>query len=143
MQLTPDWSFFLQVITFIALWAGLERLVFAPMRQVLDAREKQTTAAQAEAVHLRGVAETERGEYEKALHDLRAGLAADAAAARNTAAGQQATILGEARSTASDELGKLRQSLAAQVEAARSVLAADAENIAAEMLARATGGSRA
>ena len=79
----------------------------------------------------------------KALHDMRAGVAADAAAARNAAAEQQANILGEARSAASQELGKLRESLATQVGAARRVLAADADNIAAEMLARATGESRA
>jgi F0F1-type ATP synthase membrane subunit b/b' len=94
-------------------------------------------------VHLKATAESERDEYEKALHNMRAGLAAAAAAARNAAAEQQARILADARDAASEELGKLRESLAKQVGTARRTLAADADGIATEMLARATGGSAA
>lgn len=143
MQLTPDSTIIIQIILFIGLWMGLQRLFFGPMRVVLDAREKSTTAAQAEAVHLQADAETERHTYENGLRDMRAELAQASTAARNAAAEQQAKVLAEARAAAGDKLGQLRLSLAEQVAAARLTLAADADGIAREMLDSATRGAHA
>lgn len=143
MQLTPDVSFFAQILLFIVLWVSLKRLVFDPMRKVLEARAERTVAAEEQAAHLRATAETGRDEYDRALHDLRVEMSRAALAARSAAQEEQAKVLSAARTTAGDDLAKLRRSLSDAAESARRTLAADAEQIAAEMLARVTRGTHA
>jgi F0F1-type ATP synthase membrane subunit b/b' len=143
MELTPDSSFFLQILLFFVLWAVLNRLGFAPMRKVLEVRAERTVAAEEQAQHLRAAAEAGRNEYEKSLHALRVEMTGAATAARTAAQEEQLRALAAARTAAGEDLARLRDSLSAAVEAARRTLAADAGAIAAEMLARVSRRVRA
>jgi F-type H+-transporting ATPase subunit b len=142
MQLTPDSSFFLQILLFLVLWASLKRLVFLPMHGVLKAREERTVAAEEQAAHLQAAAEAGRDQYEKAVLELRVEMSRAATAARNAAQEEQARVLTAARTAAAEDLARLRRSVSNAVDAARRTLASDAEQIAAEMLDRVTRGLR-
>ena len=82
MDLTPNYSFFIQIITFVILWQGLKRVVFDPFLQVLDARNARTVAAEADAQRLLGDVERSRAEYEQSLQKMRLAMAQEASAAR-------------------------------------------------------------
>jgi F-type H+-transporting ATPase subunit b len=143
LDLTPNYSFFIQLITFVVLWQGLKRLVFEPFLRVLDEREKRTVAAKAEAERLLVEVERTRSEYEQSLHRLRVEMAQEAASARNAAQEEGQRALAAARAAANEEMMRMRTQVAAQVDAARSSLATQAEAIAQEMLARVVNGKAA
>lgn len=140
MDLTPNYSFFIQIITFIILWQGLKRLVFEPFLKVLDARDTRTVAAQADAVRLIAEAEKARQDYELSLHRMRVEMAREAAAARNAAQEEGQRALAAARASANEEMMRMRAQVSAQVEAARQTLSAQAASLAEQMLQRVIGG---
>jgi len=140
MDLTPNYSFFIQIITFVILWQGLKRLVFDPYLQLLDQRDRRTVTAQAEAEKLVAEAEKVRLDYEQSLQKMRVQMAQEAAAARNVAQEEGQRALAAARTAANEEMLRMRAQVAAQVEAARQSLSAQAASIAEEMLQRVTGG---
>ena len=140
MDLTPNYSFFIQIITFVILWQGLKRLVFDPYLQLLDQRDRRTVTAQAEAEKLVAEAEKVRLDYEQSLQKMRVQMAQEAAAARNVAQEEGQRALAAARTSANEEMLRMRAQVAAQVEAARQSLSAQAASIAEEMLQRVTGG---
>jgi F-type H+-transporting ATPase subunit b len=140
MDLTPNYSFFVQIITFVVLWQGLKRLVFDPFLRVLDARQERTVAAQADAERLLAEAEKARDEYGQKLRKMRAEMAAEATAARSAAQEEGQRALASARAAANEEMVRMRAQVAAQIQAARANLAAQADSIAQEMLGRVMGG---
>ena len=141
MDLSPNYSFFIQIITFVILWQGLKRLVFDPFLKVLDARDERTVAAQADAERLLADVERARGEYEQSLHQMRVEMAQEASAARNAAQEEGQRALAAARASANEEMLRMREQVAAQIAAARTSLSAQAQSIAQEMLARVMEGS--
>jgi len=140
MDLTPDYTLLVEVITFIALWFGLTKLVFEPMRRVLDDREERTVEAEAQAAHLYADAQTVQDDYEKTLHDMRVELSQESLAARARMQEDQARTLAEARAAGAEQLAATRAALAEQVRQARQTLAGEAQQVAAAMLARVTVG---
>ena len=143
MNLVPDYSFFWQILTFLVLWICLKRLLFDPVMQVLEAREQRTVGTRARAGELMAIAERDRQEYEQSIHAARARLAQESETARKAALEEAASRLAKERATAVEDLVRLRGSLETQVGEARQSLAGEAETIAAEMLARVSGGVRA
>lgn len=139
MDLTPNYSFFIQIITFVVLWQGLKRLVFDPFLEVLDARDRRTVAAQADAERLLAAAEKTRQDYELSLQKMRLQMAQDAARARNAAQEEGQRALAAARAAANQEMMRLRAQVSSQVEAARSALSAQAATIAEQMIERVMG----
>ena len=136
MDLTPNSSFFIQIITFVILWQGLKRLVFDPFLAVLDARSARTVAAEADAERLRADVERSRADYEASLQKMRVTMAQESSAARNAAQEEGQRALATARAQANDEMSRLRSQVAAQISSARSTLGAQARSIAEEMLGR-------
>jgi F-type H+-transporting ATPase subunit b len=135
----PDITFVIQIVSFLVLWFGLKRLLFDPMVQLLEERDRRTTGARAEAQGLNAAAESSRAEYERRLLDVRHALLADAETARHATASEEQRVLSEARREAGVRLAQLRESLGRQAEGARPALAGEARHIAARMLERVAG----
>jgi len=142
MNLVPDYSLFLQVLTFLVLWICLKRLLFDPVLRVLALREERTVGARARADELTAVAETDRARYQESIRAARVRLGEEAEAARKVAEEEYAALVARERAAANEELTRMRAGMQAQVAAARQTLAAEAETIATEMLERVTGGAR-
>jgi F0F1-type ATP synthase membrane subunit b/b' len=140
MHLTPDFSIFIQVAIFVAVWVGLRRLVFTPMQQLLGERDRRTVQAQRSAEATVAAAHADRARYDAALHERRVQMAQEAEAARHAAIGESNREIAAARAAIANELAAQRAAIAAQIETARRALSADAQTIAAEMLRRVTEG---
>jgi F-type H+-transporting ATPase subunit b len=139
MNLVPDYSLVLQILTFLVLWIFLKRLLFDPVLRVLAEREERTVGARKKADAFMAIVERDREEYEHSVYAARAQLAQEAAAARKVAQDEAAQLIGAQRDAVAEELTRLRATIASQVEQARRSLAAEAASIAAEMLARVSG----
>jgi F0F1-type ATP synthase membrane subunit b/b' len=143
MQLTPDFSIFVQVAIFIVVWLGLRTLVFQPMQQVLAERDRRTVQAGHSAEAMISAAHADRARYDEAVHQRRLEMSQEAERARHAAIEESNDEIAAARAAIAQELAAQRAAVAAQVEVARRALGAEADAIAAEMLQRVTGGARA
>jgi F-type H+-transporting ATPase subunit b len=135
----PDISFVIQIISFLALWFGLKRLLFDPFQQVLDTREARTSGTTHAAAQMREAANLAKQEYERRLHAVRQTLATEAAAAHAAAQAAEQEVLGAARQQASAQLAQLRDHLNQEAVAARAALAADARGLADRLVERVVG----
>lgn len=139
----PDYTFVIQIISFLLLWAALKRLTFDPMLRVLEQRDERTRGSQQQAEQLRLSAQTAAEEYESSLRQVRHSALQEGEIERKRAAEEQQRLLNAARAEADAELARLRSDLASQVAQAEKSLAVEAQAIAALMAERATGRSLA
>ncbi len=139
MELTPDFSFLIQIVTFFALWACLKRLIFDPTLEVLDARRQRTDGAKAEAEQITVTTQAAQDDYDLRLHEARNQLARESETARKAAQDEYGQALAKARVAATDEQIRSRGALMAQVDEARRSLLAEAHTIAFEMVDRIMG----
>lgn len=140
MRLTPDFSIFVQVAIFIAVWLGLRWLIFEPVLLLLKERDRRTVQAQRSAEALIGAAQADRARYDAAMHQRRLQMAQEAEVARRAAIEESNSEIAAARAVIARELATQRAAIASQVESARRVLGAEAEAVAAEMLRRVSEG---
>jgi F0F1-type ATP synthase membrane subunit b/b' len=139
MQLGPDYSIFVQVAIFIVVWLGLKSLAFTPFQQLLAERDRRTLQAEQAARELAAQAEADRLRYNEALREQRHRMMQEAEAARHNAIAESNRQIAAARADIARQLAHQRAEAATQVDAARRALASEAEQVAAEMLARVTG----
>lgn len=136
VNLTPDFTIFIQVAIFFAVFLGLRALVFDPMQKVLAERDRRTVQAKHAAEELIASAHADRARYQDSVHQRRLQMAQEAEAARRAAIEESNRQIAAARAAIGLELSSQRAAVAAQVETARRALGAEAEGIATEMLRR-------
>ena len=137
----PDYTFVIQIFSFLILWFGLKRLLFDPVVHLLDQREARTSGTRHAAAEMRAAAEAAAAVYERDLREVRVRLAADTEAARQSTQEQERRFVAEAREAASHQLMQVREALRQQAETVRPALAAEARDLSARMLQRVLGRS--
>ena len=135
----PDFSFVVQIVSFLVLWFGLKRLVFDPVLQVLEERTARTTGAHREAAEIAAATQVTQAQYERRIREERSTSFARVDAARRAAQDEERRIVSEAREHTSIELAQLRENLALQAAAERPALADSAREIAARIVERVVG----
>jgi F0F1-type ATP synthase membrane subunit b/b' len=136
MQLAPDYTIVIQVALFVAFWIVFKALVVGPTTQVLAERHHRTVQAAEDAEQLAAAAEADRARYDQQLLEQRHQMAQEAEAARHAAIAASNEEIAAARAKIALDLAHRRDQVARQVEEARRALASEAEQLAAEMLAR-------
>jgi len=139
--LAPDYTIFVQIILFLLVWKGLSAIAFAPTHEVLDERSRRTVAAEELARELVSAAEEDRATYDRAVHERRAQMSAESAAARAAAQEESGRLLAQARADANDALVSQRADVAGQIETARRALSTETQQVADLMLNRVQGGA--
>ena len=110
---------------------------------MLAERHRRTVQAGHDAEQLAAAAEEDRIRYDQRLLEQRHKMAQEAEAARHNAIAASNDEIAGARTKIGLDLAHRREIVARQVEDARRALAAEAEQVAAEMLARvARSGTR-
>jgi len=135
----PDFSFVIQIASFLVLWFGLKRLLFDPALHVLEERERRTVGERHAADGLRKAAELSAEDYERRMHEIRVKLAGDAEGSRTAIQTEERKIVSDAREQASAQLMQLREGLGRQASDARPALASEARTLAGQMLERVIG----
>lgn len=135
----PDFSFVIQLVSFVVLWFGLKRLLFDPVLRVLEEREARTAGARRQAAEITATAEVAAAEYERRMQEVRHALASEAGAMHNAVQAEERRVLSAAREQANAQLARLRESLGAQAQSARPAIALEARDLAARILERVVG----
>lgn len=128
-----------QILSFVALWFALKKLLFDPVSAVLDERQKRTSGVQSDAHHMQEAAATAEADYQKRLQDVRRSLAGETDAERARTAAEQQRVMSEAQAAASTLLAAERGNIQQQAATARTALDASAQSLAALMLERIGG----
>ncbi len=129
------------LVTFLALMAFLNAVLFRPMLRHLDEREAKTHGAVDEAKALEGEAAKALSAYEARMAAARNEAQAENAAARKRAGDEEQTVIDRAREHAAHRVAEIERDVAAAAEQARATLGAQARDlgrtIAEKVLGRA------
>jgi F-type H+-transporting ATPase subunit b len=138
----PDFTFFIQLVSFFILLMLLSRILFAPFLELLDERAARGAGDVAAATASRAEVEVMSARVDADLAKARAQASAEVDAVRKQTREEAAKLFETAQSEAAGRLSELRKQVAAATEDARRALASDARSIADAMVAAVVGGKR-
>lgn len=131
--IAPDPSLIFIFILFIILTFILNRLLFKPIGNVLDQRQRLTEGAKNEARSSLRLSQARALEYEDALRQARAESFQFLQKKRAVAMEERARLLTEAREQAAHEIENAKSEIARQADQARLTLEREAATIAASI----------
>ena len=129
------WTLALQSANFLVLVWLLYRLLYRPVREVIEKRRAQAAAAMDEAAHARAEADAARAHYEQQCAALAAENDAKRRDLHRDAEAERERIVGEARREAERLVAAARARIADERAAALEGLRGEAASLAAEMAA--------
>ncbi len=135
LSFPPDATFVVQFVSFFILLALLHRWLFLPFLEVIEERERRTAGARASADSDRRQAEQARERIERELAETRLRAAARAEEIRRQTRREEREIFAEAERRASERLAELRGGIEREAERAAQELRAQAQTVAARMVA--------
>ena len=140
LGVSPIESRYVQLmVLFVLLIVPVNQLVLKPLLAVLDERSARIEGARKRASEIGTQAESVLARYSAAVEQARKQADELRKNALESARGDQARILGEARRAAEQEVGVARSSVAGALENARRALRSESEPLAREAAARVLG----
>jgi len=130
----PDFTFIVQLVSFFLLLVVLNRLLFTPFGELLEARRQRTEGLHEEAVRDQSEAEALARTIEQSLHEARARAALAAEAIRQATREREAELFNHAKRDAAGRLLELRTAIGSEREQAKQALRGDAKALAASMV---------
>jgi F-type H+-transporting ATPase subunit b len=138
------WTLIIQAANFLVLVWLLNRLLYRPVREVIEKRQKLIQQAETEVEKARAEADVERGRYQDALAAIDQEQQKAMAAAHQQIETERQAIVDEARAKADREIGEAREEIAAErraaVEASREEVTGLAVAMARMLLSDLTRG---
>lgn len=133
-MLTPDWTFFPQLLIFLATIVVLNLVLFRPVRKVLDERKEGTVDVGGEAEDLRAEAGRLEADYEGRIKTARDQAATERGKLRTEGQAEGLRLVEEARRQSEELTRKIAGELSSELEAARKALPSQAQAIAKQMV---------
>ena len=115
LTLPPDFTFVIQLGTFLVLFLVLSKLLFAPFVELLAEREARTTGDIASAAASRAEVQTLLAHVDAELARARAGATAEVDAIRAKTREEAAELFRAAQNDASARLAELREEVAKEI----------------------------
>jgi F-type H+-transporting ATPase subunit b len=143
LTLPPDFTFVIQLGTFLVLLMVLSRLLFAPFLEVLAERADRTSGDIAKAAASRAEVESLSARVDAELANARAAAQAEVDAVRAATREEAARLFQSAHDEAAARLAELRAEVRSATAAAKGNLANDAAALADAMVSAVLGGSGA
>ncbi len=142
LSLAPDpYELIALIVFFIALMYPANKLLFEPLIDTLEEREKRIEGAQKRATELGSEAERVLGTYQEAIGEARKAADTDRGQAMEEARREQARVTNEARGDAEQEVKRAREGVASSLEQARTEIRSQAEDLARQAAAQVLGRS--
>lgn len=142
LQIIPDPARLIALLVlFVLLVPLLNRLLFQPLLQVLDERERRIDGARTRATELAQQAAVLVARHDDAIRKARETAHAEQLRVVEEARGQQQSTVGDARHAAEGEIAAARTQIARVIDSVRASLRAEAEPIAREIASRLLGRS--
>jgi len=134
-----DWTIILQFINFVVLMAVLNVILYRPMRNILKQRKETIDGSHARANELEVQINEKMARYEAKLQDAKLQGNQEKNQLRQTAAAEEAKILGQARDEASVRLQAVKEKVAGEATAAGAKLKGDAAALAGDIATKILG----
>jgi F-type H+-transporting ATPase subunit b len=142
LQILPDpRRLFMLMLLFFVLWPLMSRLLFRPLLDVFDEREKRIEGARSRARQLAQDAESLLTRHAAAVREAREAAAEERRGKVDEARGAHQRAIGEARQAAEVQIAEARREVADAAQAARSDLRTEADGLAREVAERLLGRS--
>jgi len=139
MGISIDYSFAIQIASFLILWVLLKRLLFDPVLHVLEQRETRTSGNRAAAEQLAEETRVLAQEYDERIRAARRSALEQAEEKRKLALDEERRVLAAARNAGGAQLDQTRADIRAAVEVARVGLRRDAADLAARVAEKILG----
>lgn len=144
--LAPDGSLFLIIVLFLILVPILNRILFKPVTDVLNKRERLTGGSRHDTVSLLHEIDEKLAGYEEGIRAARSEGYKLIEGRRKQAGEERQGAIQAARDHAASQIADARLKLGAEAEAARTKLQTEARDIATQistnLLGRAVGGKK-
>jgi len=129
MNLSPDITFFYQLILFLIVLFSLNYLLFRPALRLLDKRKNATVGVKAEIVRLGSLTEERIKQHEEKIAQAKAQGATIKEKIRKDGEGEAGKILGQAKLEADRHLTEMQKKLAQEQSEARLQLRKTVEDL--------------
>jgi F-type H+-transporting ATPase subunit b len=137
--LAPDATAVVVFVTALVMVGVLNRLLFKPVNQVLDERERRTRGYQSEAKAILAECEHKLSYYEDVIRQARAEGYQMLEQKRREALEKRDHLVGETKREMATSVEQARQTLSEQMTDAKRRLEADAEQVARDITASVLG----
>jgi len=139
IELPPDYTFYIQVVSFLIFWQLMRWALFTPVQGALRARAERTTGDRARAESLNAEVRALAAEVDAALAAARAEGHRQGDEIRRRGEAEEQRIVEKSRKETAALLERERAITTSQVDAARAPLRQDAERLAAAVVAKLLG----
>jgi F-type H+-transporting ATPase subunit b len=144
LQIQPHWQQVVPLLVlFVVLVPVLNALLFRPLLDVLEEREKRIEGARVRAAELAREAAALAARHEAALQQAREAAHAEQVRHLEDARSQHQAAVGAARQEAEQQLAAARAEITAAAAVARAALGAETDSLARDIAARLLGGRAA
>ena len=138
-MLDIDWTLPVALVSVIIFLVLMNKILFKPLLQFMDARDKGIRDDLEEAARLRQQAEGALTTYESALGAARRDMAEQAAALQRAMDAKQREQIEQARNEASTLVADAQATIARETQEVRTRLAAEARELARLVVAKLMG----
>jgi F-type H+-transporting ATPase subunit b len=135
-MLEVDWTLPVALVSVVTFLFLMNKILFKPLSQFMEARDKGIHDDLAEATRVRQQAETALMTYEGALAAARRELAEQTAAAQRAMEAKQREIIEQARNEANQMTADAQATIVREMEEARARLADEARELARLVVAK-------
>jgi F-type H+-transporting ATPase subunit b len=138
-MLDIDWTLPASLVSVVIFLVLMNRLLFKPLMQFMDARDQGIRGDLDEAARLRQRAEDALATYESAMGSARRDMAEQAIVLQRAMDAKQREQIEQARSTANTLVAEAQATIARETDEARHRLAAEARELARLVAAKLIG----
>jgi F-type H+-transporting ATPase subunit b len=138
-MLDIDWTLPVSLVSVVIFLVLMNKLLFRPLIQFMDTRDKGIRDDVEEAAHCRQQAEAALAAYESALGTARRDMVEQAAALQRAMDAKQREQIEQARTTANSLVAEAQATIARETAEARNRLAAEARELARLVVTKLIG----
>ena len=138
-MISVDWTLGLQFLNFIILMVVLNRLLYRPLKKILEERHEKISGSHAQAKALEADIDDKMQRYQQQLSDAKIEANGERNKLKKAAAEEEAKILAEAYGKATTRLQAIKSQVAGEADNASKTLKVGAKSLAGQIATKVLG----
>ncbi len=138
-MISVDWTLGLQFLNFIILLIVLNKLLYRPLKKVIDERNETITGSHAKAKSLQADIDKKMEIYQQQLNEAKVQANEERNKLKKAANEKEAAILSEAHGKASVRLQAIKSQVKKEADDASKTLKSEAKSLAGEITTKILG----
>ncbi len=138
-MISVDWTLLLQFLNFMILLVILNKLLYRPLKKIIDERDETITGSYARAKDLEADIDEKMRRYQQQLNDAKVEANAERNKLKKLASEEEAAILAEAQGKATVRLKSIKTQVANEASDASQTLKGEAKSLAGQITTKILG----